>query len=185
MMKRDKIELKKVLNPYSELVKSQCIFTDNAETTSKINTINFESNSKEKCKVNKCNKKYGRSRMRLHIGWHILKGHLLPDPSRCGFCGLSGHTLEIRPASGYGKNKSYIPWADCDYYFNFNFKKSYDEVVASNPCSNRPVKCDQCEGTFWTYNIKAHYVVSHPSITTENIPNYISENEKKAVLNMF
>ena len=48
MMKRDKIELKKVLNPYSELVKSQCIFTDNVETTSKINTINFESNSKEK-----------------------------------------------------------------------------------------------------------------------------------------
>ena len=42
MMKRDKIELKKVLNPYSELVKSQCIFTDNVETTSKINTINFE-----------------------------------------------------------------------------------------------------------------------------------------------
>ncbi len=115
MMKRDKIELKKVLNPYSELVKSRCIFTDNVETTSKINTINL----KEKCKVNKCNKKYGRSRMRLHIGWHILKGHLLPDPSRC------------------------------------DFKKSYDEVVASNPCSNRPVKCDQCEGTFWTYNIKA------------------------------
>ncbi len=42
------------------------------------------------------------------------------------------------------------------------------------------VKCDQCEGTFWTYNIKAHYVVSHPSITTENIPNYISENEKNS-----
>jgi len=117
--------------------------------------------------------------MRLHIGWHILKGHLLPDPSSCGFCGLSGHTLAIRPASGYGKNKSYITWADCDYYFNFNSKKSYDEVVASNPCSNRPVKCDQCEGTFWTQNIKAHYVVSHPSIPTENIPNYISENEKK------
>jgi len=75
---------------------------------------------------------------------------------------------------------SYIPWADCDYYFNFNFKKSNDEVVASNPCSNRPVKCDQYEGTFWTYNIKAHYVVSHPSIPTENIPNYISENEKKS-----
>jgi len=54
MMKRDKIELKKVLNPYSELVKSQCIFTDNVGTTSKINTINFESNLKEKCKVNKC-----------------------------------------------------------------------------------------------------------------------------------
>ena len=80
---------------------------------------------------------------------------------------------------------TYIPWADCDYYFNFNFKNSYDEVVASNPCSNRPDKCDQCEGTFWTYNIKAHYVVSHPSIKTENIANYISENEKKAVLNMF
>jgi hypothetical protein len=50
MMKRDKIELKKVLNPYSELVKSQCIFTDNVETTSKINTIKLNQTRRKNVK---------------------------------------------------------------------------------------------------------------------------------------
>jgi hypothetical protein len=51
-----------------------------------------------------------------------------------------------------------------------------------NPCSNRPVRCVICDGTYCSYNIQNHYEASHLIIP---IPTYISEEEKVAVLKMF
>jgi len=34
-------------------------------------------------------------------------------------------------------------------------------VIRSNPCSNRPVACEICKGLYLSYNIQAHYELSH------------------------
>jgi len=152
ILEKDKNELKKVPNPYSDLVKSHCIVFDECISDSNLlSNLNFDSTSyKDICKVGTCNKLITRIKLRLHVGWHILRGDVIPDPSRCGFCGLVGHQVELRPASGAGKNKKYKPWSACEYNFSFDFKKNYEEVVPSYPCSNRPIKCDQCLGIYWT-----------------------------------
>jgi len=64
---------------------------------------------------------------------------------------------KLREGSGDGKNKTMKVWSDCQYFHCFKFKKTYDKVIRSNPCSNRPVTCEICKGLYWSYNIRAHY----------------------------
>ena len=121
--------------------------------------------------------------MRLHVGWHILKGHLRPSTDLCGFCGKNGCQVALQKGSkGSKRNKILKVWSDCEYYHIFNFKSDYEKVVPSNPCTNRPVICEICQGTYWTYNMKIHYEQSHNHIT---VPKYVSDQERVAVLKMF
>ena len=79
--------------------------------------------------------------MRLHVAWHILKGHLIMRPDLCGFCGEGGCRLELRKGSGDGSNKIMKVWSESQYFHCFNFKSSYDKVIRSNPFStNKFVK---------------------------------------------
>ncbi len=120
--------------------------------------------------------------MRLHVAWHILKGHLIMRPDLCGFCGEGGCRLELRPGSGDGVNKTLKVWSDCPYFHCFNFKSSYDKVIRSYPCSNRPIACEICKGIYWSYNIQVHYELSHNNC---QIPDLITKQEREAVLKMF
>jgi hypothetical protein len=50
--------------------------------------------------------------------------------------------------------------------FNFNYSV-YSTAAKSttfSPCTNYPVKCDLCQGFYWSYNLKIHYQQNHPSI---------------------
>ena len=67
--------MKKVPNPYSDLVKSHCIVFDECISDSNLlSNLNFDSTSnKDICKVGTFNKLITRIKMRLHVGWHILR----------------------------------------------------------------------------------------------------------------
>ena len=57
---------------------------------------------------------------------------------------------------GFNKNSS----------FNFNYPvfSSAAKSTTFSPCTNHPVKCDLCQGIYWSYNLKIHYQQNHPSI---------------------
>jgi hypothetical protein len=62
------------------------------------------------------------------------------------------------------------------YYFHcFNFKSSYDKVICSNPCSYRPIACEICKDTYWSYNIK--FIMNHHIITVQLRIIYEQERE--------
>ena len=50
--------------------------------------------------------------MRKHIGSNILTENL---KSVCGFCGMSGCSIEIVQGSGRGKTSSRIVASNCEY----------------------------------------------------------------------
>jgi len=83
--------------------------------------------------------------MRLHIAWHIMNTDLKDDSHRCGYCGVVGCTISIIKRSGFELNTFYGAESDCIYFYNFSMKVS-KKVLKSYPCSNRPVKCDFCNG---------------------------------------
>jgi hypothetical protein len=55
---------------------------------------------------------------------------------------------------GFKKNSS----------FNFNYPvfSSAAKSTTFSPCTNHPVKCDLCQGIYWSYNLKIHYQQNHP-----------------------
>ena len=57
-----------------------------------VNNIDYSSNLKDICKAlgKKCKRKLNRPKMRLDVGLHILKGHLIIRPDLCGYCGEGG-----------------------------------------------------------------------------------------------
>ncbi len=65
--------------------------------------------------------------------------------------------------SGYGKNEIYGPKSDCRYFTDIN-KRTDNKLVKSYPCSNRPVICEQCDTSYWSYNLVEHYSKSHPCL---------------------
>ena len=70
--------------------------------------------------------------------------------------------------------------SDCKYFYKFNMNKKSSKVVASYPCSNRPVHCDMCKGIYWAYNLESHYYKNHIGVKYTSI---ISEEESKLVRN--
>ena len=103
------VQTKKVISPYSNLVRTQCVLNAHYDS-SEINNIDYSSNVKDICKAHgkKCKRKLNRPKMRLHVAWHILKGHLIIRPDLCGFCGEGGCRLELREGSGDGAREGLV-----------------------------------------------------------------------------
>ena len=53
-------------------------------------TLSLDKHEKLKCTYVLCEQLVKRSKMRAHIGAHILLGHFFRDPELCGFCGRIG-----------------------------------------------------------------------------------------------
>jgi hypothetical protein len=66
-------------------------------------------------------------------------------------------------------------------WHHFSTKVS-QKVPKSYPCSNRSVKCDFCNGIYWSYNMKAHHSDKHVGIDFKSL---ITENEEQKVKNFF
>ena len=81
-------QLKAINNPFNEEVKD--IFLINVMKTS------ISQSEKVECGI--CVKKVALNRMRQHIGFHIIKGDILPEPTTCGFCGLIGCHISMKKA---------------------------------------------------------------------------------------
>ena len=57
--------------------------------------------------------------------------------------------------------------------------KQKEKAVKSNPCTNRPIECKQCEEIIWPYNLEAHYKNTHNNL---ECPEMISVDEKRYIL---
>ena len=93
----------------------------------------------------------------------------------CGFCGGKGCTISLKKTS----HNTFIPWApNCQYYKKLSLK-SAESAKERNPCSNRPVKCNVCEETYWSYAMAKHFEQSHIDIAC---PVKVSSKERQWVL---
>ena len=126
-----------------------------------------------KCKVFGCSKLVKRVNMRSHVAKHILSKELVPNVHTCGYCGLTGCSIMLKKTSGSGKNATLGPISDCVYYRKFSIKSA-----VNSSCSNRPVSCQICSNTYWSYNLDLHYKVAHHGIEA---PKMISEFEKNFI----
>ena len=169
-----KSEIKKIDSPYSDEILNLCLI-DSEEKES----VDFNY-KKVPCQVANCNSNITLVKMRMHIGTHILKNDVISHPHRCGFCGGIGCSLQLITTSGFGVNATVGPKSDCKYFYKFNMNKKSSKVVASYPCSNRPVHCDMCKGIYWAYNLESHYYKNHIGVKYTSL---ISEEESKLVRN--
>ena len=71
-------QLKAINNPFNEEVKDFFL----------IIVLKTSISQSEKVDCSLCAKKVTINRTRQHIGFHIINGDILPEPTTCGFCGL-------------------------------------------------------------------------------------------------
>ena len=83
--------------------------------------------------------------MRRHVGKHILKEKL---ENVCGFCGVSGCTIQLVSGSGRGKTVTMIAESNGPYKKKFSLKAA-ETPTKSGPCTNHPVCCDVCKAVVW------------------------------------
>ena len=98
----NKVSRSKLL-PYDESL-TECLGTE-------------EMIDKIECKL--CEKQLLIENMRKHIGFHILNDSL---EDVCGFCGMSGCSIDIIHGSGRGKKASKIISSNCQYKVKFSLK---------------------------------------------------------------
>jgi len=133
--------------------------------------------SKDKIKCKICSKYMSVSKMRSHISQHMLLGEAAIEEDSCGYCGERGCSIGLEPVSS--NKKRLRPVSNCVYYKDFRLKTS-ENVVESNPSSNRPVECALCKKAnsaktvYWTYNIGQHYNEKHRG---EIMPIYLTLRE--------
>ena len=53
---------------------------------------------------------------------------------------------------------------------------------SKKPCTNHPTKCELCDMTMWSYNIRSHYNAIH---SEHEIPSFISDEEMNRIRNLF
>ena len=114
---------------------------------------------------------------KLHIGQHILLGNLTTHSNTCGFCGGLTCQIKIILSSGSGVHKTFAPHSNCTFFYKFNLK-SAEKVSARTPCTNRPVSCSICSETYWSCNLKQHYLEKHYQQIYEVHQISQEENEK-------
>ncbi|KAF9003190.1 hypothetical protein BDZ89DRAFT_1240632 [Hymenopellis radicata] len=106
-----------------------------------------------------------------HIGSHILHGGLTGE--RCGMCGA------LAPQCQYFLTKGANPQVDrerthgCPVFDSLETRgfryATAAQSIASNPCSNVPIRCQICTrqnpkaAAIWKYTAKAHYMSKHPT----------------------
>lgn len=159
--------LQQVSSPYS------CIVLDSFLISGVIQCV--DDSRKKICKI--CKISTPLVKMRPHVAKHFLNNET--EPNFCGFCGVAcNSTTSLKISSGFGKNATYSTYSDCAYYYKFNYA-SAENPSRSQPCSNRPMHCLQCNNVYWSYTLKLHYEEKHFNI---NCPHIISNEEKQAVL---
>ena len=114
--------------------------------------------------------------MREHIAYHIVVGDLINNVNTCGYCGGNDCNIELKKTSGEFSK----PFSNCKYHVNFSLKPA-ERSTRSKPCTNRPIKCELCDVTMWSYNIEPHYLVSHPDMDITNEKFKITDKEKNAL----
>ena len=112
------------------------------------------------------------SKMRGHIGYHILKVKDI-DSHVCGFCGLQS-------CSNLFKKNTATVDSTCHYYYFYGRKPQYSK---REKCSNHLDRCEAkgCGAVLWTYHMHSHYQQCHAALA---VPDkfVVSDQEKKTIV---
>lgn len=130
------------------------------------------SRESRKCKL--CTKFVKVHDMRRHVGKHIL---YKATSNTCGFCGGSGCVSKLNKTS-HGRKKDFYNdiVSDCAYYFNYG--KLCKVPTLKNPCTNRLLKCPNCDRCVWFYGMAAHFTENHEG---KACPFVVSDKEKRCM----
>ena len=156
-------------NPYSRELRSIMDIAPNVYIRTKHDNV-F-------CLLLNCNKEVILSRMRQHIGKHILNKDIPPNENTCGYCGMTGCRIELVKTSGKGIHATYGPASNCKYFKSFSLK-AVEKSTKNSPCTNHPLECVICKTVYWSYNLNTHYSLHHPHLSHE-----IDADEKHRVTN--
>jgi len=125
-----------------------------------------------------CSRKINLSRMRQHIGKHILLKEIQLTQTTCGYCGRDGCLVSLNKALRYlGRVRLEPKSNDCPYDVKFNLYCA-SRSSRFSPCTNRPIECSLCKLVVWSYCMKAHYESDHSNHQPDE---YISNKEEIAV----
>ena len=131
----------------------------------------------EKKVCNVCEKTVDWSKMRAHIGQHILNKDVAGE-NVCGYCGGTCYTSFERSSKCQGV-WYYKPKSGCLYFWELN--KRPQDSSKDNPCTNFVVHCALCGECVWKYNMSHHYASKHSDHV--DVPS-LDEGEVKRVKDM-
>ncbi len=140
------------------------------------------SNENSKIKCHFCSESLKLERMRQHIGKHIINKELPINQHTCGLCGLVGCSITLVSSLCKGSHIMKPTSYDCKYFVNFNIKSAQKSNQYS-PCTNCPVKCDVCDGIYWSYNMECHFNENH-NVFLLSDKYLVSEKEQIDVKNL-
>ena len=125
-----------------------------------------------KCKI--CTKNIKISKMREHVGQHIMQGKI-KGAHLCGFCGLDTCIYGLEKTSKSNGVQHYKVTSTCTYFWAWG--RAPSKVTCRNKCTNHVVHCKHCTArtAIWTYNAPHHYEAEHPDV---DCPYLQTEEEK-------
>ena len=103
------------------------------------------------------------SKMRIHVGTHILKHECGDPPHRypCGYCGRSVCTSTL--FSGTKKqSETFYNKVNSNCPYMHHVARKAKKASTRHPCLNYRIKCKVCKSDVWHYNMKNHYEDVHP-----------------------
>jgi hypothetical protein len=119
-------------------------------------------------------------KLREHIGVHIILRDLINNANTCGYCGGDECNIQLKKTSGFGTHVTLGPYSNCKYFVKFSLAAA-KKSKPKKPCTNHPSKCELCDMTMWSYNIRSHYIAIHPD---HDIPSFISDEEMNRMRNI-
>ncbi|KAF8074122.1 hypothetical protein FPV67DRAFT_1446920 [Lyophyllum atratum] len=133
----------------------------------------LEGKDKRPCHL--CGEEKLISKMRDHVGKHVLQMYRIPGPpgdgnyladigaEPCGFCGLDGCLTQLlsKPKGGFSIE------SNCQYHYSSMQYKAAQRYSGASPCTNVPIHCPFCipslagPKTIWKYNMMFHLLIDH------------------------
>ena len=99
-----------VHSPFDSLDSLECFKLD----------IGADSNQQELISCTICNKNVEQSKLREHVGAHIMQGDLINNANTCGYCGGENCSIQLKITSGFGAKATYGPYSNCDNFVKFS-----------------------------------------------------------------
>ena len=82
--------------------------------------------------------------------------------------------------TGFGTHVTLGPYYNCKYFVKFSLAAA-KKSKPKKPCTNHPTKCELCDMTMWSYNIRSHYIAIHPE---HDIPSFFRDEEMNRMRNI-
>ena len=132
-----------------------------------------------------CNKAVSLEKIRKHLAYHLLSGHIENGCNVCGYCGQSSCHSTLKKTRFVKKTTTqyYKIQSNCPYFIFHH--KTPRTLTTRNRCTNHllvcPVSSWPCKLPVWKYNLEEHYRGTHENLVVpEELT--ISNQEKQLLL---